>query len=100
MSRPDEEGLPKNKPIGIPLGVIAFAKVPHEDPSSPLANPVQQPPRFDAYWVAAGAGAYGHRCTPHLHPKALGDLYCCGTNTARQRPVAFENGVANQGTWA
>ena len=24
----------------------------------------------------------------------------CGTNTARQRPVAFENGVANQGTWA
>ena len=24
----------------------------------------------------------------------------CGTNTARQRPVAFENGVPNQGTWA
>ena len=23
-----------------------------------------------------------------------------GTNTARQRPVAFENGVSNQGTWA
>ena len=23
-----------------------------------------------------------------------------GTNTARQHPVAFENGVSNQGTWA
>ena len=33
-------------------------------------------------------------------PLPLSITTVCGTNTARQRPVAFENGVPNQGTWA
>ena len=72
---PDQEGLPKIKPIGIPLRGMAFAEVHNDDPPPPApANPVQHISSFDAYWAAAGPGAYGHQSNPHLDPKALGDL--------------------------
>ena len=67
---PEDEELPKVKPVGIPAWGMAFAEVPDDQAPSPVDNPTT----FNQFWATTGPGAYGHQATPHLDPTSLGDL--------------------------
>ena len=73
---------------------MAFAEVPNDDPL-PSKSSAPPPPIFDAYWPAAGPGTYGHQSTPHLDPRALGDL-----QTKNIRPNWDKRGETVNGLWA
>ena len=66
---PEDEELPKAKPVGAPAWGIAFAEVPDD----PAPSPVDNPTIFNHLSGTTGLGAYGHQATPHLDPTTLGD---------------------------
>ena len=67
---PEDEELPKVKPVGILLWGMAFAEVSDD----PAPSPVDNSTTFNQFWATTGPGAYGHQATPHLDPTSLGDL--------------------------
>ena len=76
LRSPEDEELPKVKPVGIPPRAMALAEVTDD----PAPSPVDNPTTFNQFWATTGPGAFGHQATPHLDPTSLADLqraYLC-----------------------